>query len=98
MRNFIAAIALMAVICAYHFAVIERSYIKRADLAVVDTDLYLEELATAVYEGRLTSDQFKSSVEHFRNGLESYRSAGYIVFSARSVAAGVENDITGELK
>ncbi|MGE4496423.1 MAG: hypothetical protein AB7E48_00975 [Deferribacterales bacterium] len=98
MRNLIVAIALMAVICAYHFTVIERNYIKRADLAVVDTDLYLEELATAVYEGQLTSDQFKSSVEHFRNGLESYRAAGYIVFSARSVAAGVDNDITGELK
>lgn len=98
MRNLITVMAMLAVFAVYHFGIVERNYIKRADLAVVDTDLYLEELATAVYEGRLTSDQFKSSVEHFRNGLESYRSAGYIVFSARSVAAGVENDITGELK
>lgn len=98
MRNLIAAMVILSVFAAYHFGIVERNYIKRADLAVVDTDLYLEELAAAVYEGKLTSDQFKSNVEHFRSGLESYRSAGYIVFSARSVAAGINTDITGELK
>lgn len=97
MKYVIIAISFIITLCAYHFTVVERNYISRSSLAVIDTEGFLDTQAEAVYNGRITSEQFKANVEYFRAGLDAYREAGYIVFTARGVAAGIDNDITEEV-
>lgn len=97
MKHFITALAVLIVLSAYHFVIIERNYISKSQLAVIDTESFLQEQTEAFYTGKISEADFRGNLEYLRSGLDAYRNAGFIVFTANGIAAGVERDITDEL-
>jgi hypothetical protein len=97
MKHIITALIILVAGFAYHFGIVERNYISKSQLAVIDTESFLQEQTEAFYASKISEADFRSNLEYLRSGLEDYKNAGFIVFTANGIAAGIERDITSEL-